>query len=122
MTSSPTHITDRQSLRDLVERLRDHDRIALDTEFVGEDSFVARLELIQVAAGDLSAAIDFPAVGSLDDFGVLLADPAIEKSCMPGGRIWNYFTRTPGRCRRRYSIRRWQPPWWDMVHRSLMRS
>ena len=67
MTSSPTYITDRQSLRDFVERVRDHDRIALDTEFVGEDSFVARLELIQVAAGDLSAAIDFPAVGSLDD-------------------------------------------------------
>ena len=77
--SSPTYITDRQSLRSFVERLRGCDRIALDTEFVGEDSFVPRLELIQVAAGDLSAAIDFPAVGSLDDFGVLLADPAIEK-------------------------------------------
>ena len=79
MTASPTYITDRQSLRSFVERLRDHPRIALDTEFVGEDSFVPRLELIQVAAGNLSAAIDFPAVGSLDDFGALLADPAIEK-------------------------------------------
>jgi ribonuclease D len=79
VTASPTYITDRQSLRSFVERLRDHERIALDTEFVGEDSFVPRLELIQVAAGDLSAAIDFPAVGSLDDFGALLADPAIEK-------------------------------------------
>ncbi|MEP6888114.1 MAG: ribonuclease D [Nitrospirales bacterium] len=79
MTASPTFITDRQSLRSFVDRLRDQKRIALDTEFVGEDSFVPRLELIQVAAGDLSAAIDFPAVGSLDDFGSLLADPAIEK-------------------------------------------
>jgi ribonuclease D len=79
VTSTQTYITDRQSLRTFVDRLREHDRIALDTEFVGEDSFVPRLELIQVAAGNLSAAIDFPAVGSLDDFGTLLADPAIEK-------------------------------------------
>jgi ribonuclease D len=79
VTSTQTYITDRQSLRTFVDRLREHDRIALDTEFVGEDSFVPRLELIQVAAGNLSAAIDFPAVGSLDDFGALLADPAIEK-------------------------------------------
>lgn len=79
MTSTPTYITDRQGLRVFVDRLRQHGRIALDTEFVGEDSFVPRLELIQVAAGDLSAAIDFPAVGSLDDFGTLLADPAVEK-------------------------------------------
>ncbi|MBA2253017.1 MAG: ribonuclease D [Nitrospirales bacterium] len=79
MTASPTYITDRQSLRSFVDRLRDQKRIALDTEFVGEDSFVPRLELIQVAAGDLSAAIDFPAVGSLDDFGSLLTDPTIEK-------------------------------------------
>ena len=79
MISSRTYITDRQSLRDFVDRIRTHRRIALDTEFVGEDSFVPRLELIQVAAGNLSAAIDFPAIGSLDDFGSLLADPAIEK-------------------------------------------
>ncbi len=79
MTASPLYITDRQGLRSFVARLRDYERIALDTEFVGEDSFVPRLELIQVAAGDLSAAIDFPAVGTLDDFGSLLADPAIEK-------------------------------------------
>jgi ribonuclease D len=79
VTASPLYITDRQGLRSFVARLRDYERIALDTEFVGEDSFVPRLELIQVAAGDLSAAIDFPAVGTLDDFGSLLADPAIEK-------------------------------------------
>lgn len=79
MTASPLYITDRHGLRSFVARLRDHERIALDTEFVGEDSFVPRLELIQVAAGDLSAAIDFPAVGTLDDFGSLLADPSIEK-------------------------------------------
>ena len=63
MISSRTYITDRQSLRDFVDRIRTHRRIALDTEFVGEDSFVPRLELIQVAAGNLSAAIDFPAIG-----------------------------------------------------------
>ena len=56
MTASPLYITDHQGLRSFVARLRDYERIALDTEFVGEDSFVPRLELIQVAAGCLKQA------------------------------------------------------------------
>ena len=73
------YISDPGSLRSLCQRLRDSARIALDTEFVGEESFVPRLELIQVAAGDLCAVIDFPAVGSLDGLSELLHDTRIEK-------------------------------------------
>lgn len=79
VTTKPTYITNRHALEELIRRLQEHDRLALDTEFVGEDSFVPRLELIQIAAGALSAVIDFPAVGSLDGFGELLVDSRIEK-------------------------------------------
>ncbi|MBM4133652.1 MAG: ribonuclease D [Nitrospira sp.] len=75
----PHYIADPDALQALCARLREHPRFALDTEFVGEDSFVPRLELIQVAVGDVSAVIDFPAIGSLGDFAALLNDPGIEK-------------------------------------------
>ncbi len=77
----PSHqyIQTAESFRSLCGRLRDTSRFALDTEFVGEDSFVARLELIQVAAEDLVAVVDVPAVGSLDCFADLLRDRRIEK-------------------------------------------
>lgn len=76
---SSQYIADPHGLGELCRRLRDNERFALDTEFVGEDSFVPRLELIQVAVADFSAAIDVPAIGSLEGFAELLADPRIEK-------------------------------------------
>ena len=72
--SSHRYVTTVRELRELVARLKDSERIALDTEFVGEDSFVPRLEIIQVAVGEVSAVIDFPAVGSLDSFAEVLGD------------------------------------------------
>ncbi len=79
--SLPTiqYIADPAGLQTLCRQLREKERFALDTEFVGEDSFVPRLELIQVAADGLCAAIDFPAIGSLDHFADLLHNPRIEK-------------------------------------------
>lgn len=79
--SHPTarYIADPPGLQSLCRQLRERERFALDTEFVGEDSFVPRLELIQVAADGLCAVIDFPAIGGLDRFADLLHDPQIEK-------------------------------------------
>ena len=73
------YIADPDSLKMFCERIRGTDRLALDTEFVGEDSFVPRLELIQLAAGDHAAVIDVPAVGPLDCVMEVLADPGTEK-------------------------------------------
>lgn len=73
------YIADSNRLNDLCRSLGESTHLALDTEFVGEDSFVPRLELIQVAVEDLSAVIDVPAVGSLDCFREVLANPQIEK-------------------------------------------
>jgi ribonuclease D len=83
----PTHeyITDEAGLRELCARLRDSDRFALDTEFVGEETFVPRLEIIQIAMEGYSAVIDFPAVAALDRFAEVLGDPRIEK-VMHAGR------------------------------------
>ncbi|MGH7256434.1 MAG: ribonuclease D [Nitrospirales bacterium] len=67
------------ALRSLCREWRRVSRLALDTEFVGEDSFVAKLELIQVSAGEMDAVIDVPAVGALDSFAELLADGDILK-------------------------------------------
>lgn len=79
----PSHyITDPAGLETLCRRLAASPRLALDTEFVGEDSFVPRLELIQVADAEESAAIDFPAVaarGSLECLWNVLCDQGVEK-------------------------------------------
>ncbi|MBM4124337.1 MAG: ribonuclease D, partial [Nitrospira sp.] len=76
---TPEYITDSAGLRTFCRKLQEKARFALDTEFVGEESFIPRLELIQVASGDLCAVIDFPAIGSLDSFADLLHNPSIEK-------------------------------------------
>jgi ribonuclease D len=73
------YIAARDDLWTLCRQLRERERFALDTEFVGEDSFVPRLELIQVATEGLCAVIDFPAIGSFDSFADLLHDREIEK-------------------------------------------
>lgn len=67
------------AFRDLCAKLRDRDRLALDTEFVGEDTFIPRLELLQVAAEGALAVVDVPAVGSLEALGDILADPRVVK-------------------------------------------
>jgi len=66
----------------------------LDTEFVGEDTFIPRLELIQVATAATTAVIDFPAVqasGSLDVFWELICDAKIEKIVHAGRQDLDLF-------------------------------
>lgn len=73
------YIRDRDSFVTLCAHLRGARRIGLDTEFIGEDRFMPRLELIQIAVGDTCVVVDVPAIGSLDGLGEILADPTIEK-------------------------------------------
>jgi ribonuclease D len=96
VTSSTTsrYITSHQALNEFCEQLKDSPRLALDTEFVGEDSFVPRLELIQVAAETTAAVIDFPAVlagGPLDSFWEIVCNPAIEKVLHSGRQDLDLF-------------------------------
>jgi ribonuclease D len=87
-------VTDQRALEALCHTLRQSPRLALDTEFVGEDTFIPRLELIQVATATTAAVIDFPAVqagGSLDVFWELICDGKIEKIVHAGRQDLDLF-------------------------------
>ena len=91
---SPPYVTDQRALESLCHTLRQSPRLALDTEFVGEDTFIPRLELIQVATATTAAVIDFPAVqasGSLDVFWELICDAKIEKIVHAGRQDLDLF-------------------------------
>jgi ribonuclease D len=88
------YVTDQRALESLCHTLRQSPRLALDTEFVGEDTFIPRLELIQVATSATAAVIDFPAVqasGSLDVFWELICDAKIEKIVHAGRQDLDLF-------------------------------
>jgi ribonuclease D len=96
---SPPYVTDQPGLELLCHTLRQSPRLALDTEFVGEDTFIPRLELIQVATTATAAVIDFPAVqanGSLDVFWELICDPKIEKVVHAGRQDLDLFALHAG--------------------------
>ena len=93
------YITDGSGLESLCKQLRSSRRLGLDTEFVGEESFIPKLELIQVAAHDVSAVIDFPAVqanGSFEPFWELICDPQVEKIVHAGRQDLDLFALHAG--------------------------
>jgi ribonuclease D len=93
------YVTDQRALESLCRTLRQSPRLALDTEFVGEDTFIPRLELIQVATATTAAIIDFPAVqasGSLDAFWELICDTKIEKVLHAGRQDLDLFATHAG--------------------------
>lgn len=97
MTTMPlTHryITEPSDLEAFCVLLRDSPRLAIDTEFVGEDSFVPKLELIQVATERMAAVIDFPAVqghSSLDSFWEIVCDQSVQKVVHAGRQDLDLF-------------------------------
>jgi len=94
------YINSRPALETLCSQLRSSSTLALDTEFVGEDTFVPKLELIQVATRDHAAVIDFPAVqadGSLDAFWDIVCDPKVEKVVHAGRQDLDLFALHAGR-------------------------
>jgi ribonuclease D len=101
MTTSTSlqYITDRRGLESLCRTLYRSPRLALDTEFVGEESFVPRLELIQVATEQTAAIIDFPAVqaaGSLDAFWEIVCRTDVEKIVHAGRQDLDLFAAHAG--------------------------
>lgn len=99
MTTDPYYITSSKSLEEFCEQMKDSPRLALDTEFVGEDSFVPKLELIQVATDGAAAVIDFPAVqasGSLNTFWQVVCDPAVHKIVHAGRQDLDLFALHAG--------------------------
>jgi ribonuclease D len=80
--SAPLFIDTRRELEELCEHLRGETILGLDTEFIREQSYVPRLELVQVSTQDgLLAAIDYGTLGRFDGdpFAEILGDPGILK-------------------------------------------
>ena len=73
------YVTDQESLEAFVERARSSEVLAIDTEFLREKTYRAKLCLLQLGTDDEVAIVDPFAV---DDLGVvvpLLEDPSIMK-------------------------------------------
>ena len=60
------YVTTDRELPDLIQKLENCDVLAVDTEFVREKTYFHRLGLIQIAGGDVCAAVDPISVKDLD--------------------------------------------------------
>lgn len=93
------YIRTRDGLERLCAELSSASRLAIDTEFVGEESFTPRLELIQVATEHRSAVIDFPAVhaaGPLTPLWEIVCNPDVEKVVHAGRQDLDLFATHAG--------------------------
>ena len=68
-----------EALSDLCRKLKEAGRFALDTEFVGERTYLPRLCLVQVATTEFIGLVDALVVGAMDPLWDLVADPGVEK-------------------------------------------
>lgn len=67
------------ALAELCDRLRAAGRFALDTEFVGERTYLPRLCFVQVATEEFIGLVDTLAFADLGPLWDLVADPSIQK-------------------------------------------
>ena len=67
------------ALAELCRSLRTAGRFALDTEFVGERTYLPRLCFVQVATEDFIALVDTLAFDQLSPLWDLVADPSVQK-------------------------------------------
>ncbi|MEM1354960.1 MAG: HRDC domain-containing protein [Planctomycetota bacterium] len=75
----PDLITGQAALLDLIDAFRKAGSFGFDTEFIGENTYVPRLCLIQAATTDRIVLIDPFTVNDLTPWYALIADPTVEK-------------------------------------------
>jgi ribonuclease D len=90
------HVQSERDLRVLCERLGVLPRFGIDTEFVGERSYVPRLELIQVATPAEVALIDCRVVTDLAPLFPLIENPHVEKVLHAAQQDLELFTQVGG--------------------------
>lgn len=90
-------VADARGLREVVTRLRAAPAVGIDTEFIRERTYFARLCLIQVATDDICAIIDPLAIDDLSSFCELLTDPAVTKVLHAGSQDLEIFFRMCGK-------------------------
>lgn len=92
------YVTDTATLTELCARLRRSDVVGIDTEFMRERTYYARLCLVQVASRDEVAIIDPLASGmDLAPLDELLADPGVVKVFHAGSQDLEIFHGRTGR-------------------------
>ncbi len=90
------YVTESHDLVDLVARLRTCPTVAVDTEFMRERTYYARLCLIQVASDDEAAIIDPLAISDLSPLRELFTDPGVIKIFHAGQQDLEIFYRLFG--------------------------
>ncbi|PZU49360.1 MAG: ribonuclease D [Sphingomonas sp.] len=91
-------VTDTETLARLTERLKAHDVVCVDTEFMRENTYYPELCLIQLASPEEAFAVDPLADGlDLKPFLDLLADDSILKVLHAGGQDIEIFMNLSGK-------------------------
>jgi ribonuclease D len=91
-----TYVDSDAALEGVCAQLTKAPRFALDTEFVGERTYVPALELIQVATATEVALIDCRAVSTLAPFFAVLSAPGVEKVFHAGQQDLDLFHSLTG--------------------------
>lgn len=91
-------VTDTKTLAKLVKRLREHDHVCIDTEFMRENTYYPELCLVQLASPEDAFAFD-PLSEDLDmaPFLELLGDESILKVLHAGGQDIEIFVNLTGK-------------------------
>jgi ribonuclease D len=91
-----TYVDTTVGLEAVCDHLAKVDRFGLDTEFLGERTYVPQLELIQVATADLAAVLDCRALPDLQPFFAVLTNTRVEKVLHSGQQDLELFHRLSG--------------------------
>lgn len=94
---APPIITDQRRLLELCERLSTKSRLAIDTEFVPEFTYLPQLCLIQIASDDEIAAVDPLAPINVEPFWSLLLDAQREVVVHAGKEEMKFCLEQTGR-------------------------
>lgn len=89
-------VADEEGLRSLIARVRTAPAVGLDTEFMRERTYFARLCLIQLATDDVAAIIDPLSIHDLSPLCELLCDRSVVKILHSGSQDLEIFYRLCG--------------------------
>jgi ribonuclease D len=90
------YVTDDDGLRELVARVRTAPAVGIDTEFMREKTYFARLCLIQIATDDVAAIVDPLKIKDLSPLCELFTDDSVVKVFHAGGQDLEIFYRVCG--------------------------
>lgn len=90
------YVTDDEGLRELVACMRTAPAVGIDTEFMREKTYFARLCLIQLATDDVAAIVDPLKVRDMSPLCELFTDESVVKVFHAGGQDLEIFYRICG--------------------------